>query len=186
MRFEQYLNEESTNVLGYVFLSNELNEVVSDSFLFKLQALGQKMGLKVRKSRTFQQQLSNAGSGVLDLMKIVFEYSVHADIFDTSARKKLEQEIKDKYSKVRKEDVISFIVNIDKTFLGITSIPRHILQNILGITITSYDNWQTNNDYVSLNMEKIIMVLDDMKDEENAILARKIYTNVTGKTYKRS
>lgn len=181
MRFRQYIMEEDVNILGFYYMITELNEI-SDEFLLKLQILGQKMGVKVRRSKTFHHQLSKAGKGVLHLMKLVMDYSVHADILDTDARKKLEQDIKTSFSKVKKEEVVSFIVNIDKSFLGITAIPRHIIQNLLGITITSYDNWKTNQDYVSLNMEKIIAVLNTMGDTEDLELAKRIYFNVTGKT----
>jgi len=178
MRFERYINEDF-NVLGYVFMFDNVNEV-SDEFLVKLQKLGHKMGLKVRKSRTFQEQLKRAGKGVLELMKLVFDYSIHADVMDKEARQKLEADMKTQFSKVKKEDVISFIVNIDKTFLGVTSIPRHVLQNVLGITITSYDNWESNKSYIEKNMRKIITVLGDMGDEEDLKLAKRIYNNVTG------
>lgn len=181
MRFSQHISEDKPNILGFYYMVTELNEV-TDEFLLKLQILGQKMGLKVRKSKTFFDIIGNAGKGVLHLMKLVMDYSIHADILDTPTRKKLEQDIKAQFSKVDKQDVISFIVNLDKSFLGITSIPRHILQNLLGITITSYDNWQTNQDYIELNMSKIISVLATMGDTEDLILAKRIYTNVTGKS----
>lgn len=179
MRFEKHLKEDFTNILGYAYLCGELNEV-SDTFLLKLQSLGQKVGIKVRKSKTFQDQMKNAGKGVLHLMKLVAEYSVHADVMDSVARKKLEQDMKTQFSKVRREDVVSFIVNLDKSFLGLTSIPRHVLQNVLGITITTFDNWQTDQDYVEKTMPKVIAVLKKIGDDEDVELARRIYKNISG------
>jgi len=171
MKFQQYLNEREFNILGFIYLTNEINEV-SDEFLASLQKLGQKMGIKVRKSKTFQEQLGKAGKGVLHLMKLILDYSVHADILDKEPLLQLEKDIKLQFSKVQKEDIISFIVNIDKTFLGITSIPRHIMQNILGISISTYDNFQSNHDYVYKNMTKIIATLHAMGDTDNEELAK--------------
>ena len=179
MKFKQYIDEESMNVFGYIYLTNELNEV-SDDFLLKLQSVGKKMGIKVRKSKTFQNQINKAGKGVLHLMKLVLDYSLHDDIFDIQAGKKLEQEMKSQFSKVKKEDVISFIVNIDKSFIGITSIPRHILQNVLGISITSFDNYVSDVDYIEKNMGKIISSLRDLGAKEEEIMAKRIYSNITG------
>lgn len=167
------------NILGYVFLTNELNEV-SDEFLVKLQTIGKKMGIKVRKSKTFQNQINKAGKGVIKLMKLVLDYSVHDDIFDIESGKRLEKEIKTQFGQVKKEDVISFIVNIDKSFIGITSIPRHILQNVLGISITSFDNYVTDVDYIEKNMSKIISVLSGLGADEEVVLAKRIYNNITG------
>lgn len=176
MRFNNYIKEDYTLGFYQIFGTNE----ISDELFVKLQKLGHKMGVKVRKSKTFQDQIKKAGTGVLHLMKLVADYSVHADVLDPAPRKKLESDIKSQFSKVRKEDVVSFIVNLDKSFLGLTSIPRHVLQNLLGITITSYDNWQSGVDYVKTNMEKIVSVLDDMGDEEDVRLAKRIYKNVVG------
>lgn len=180
MRFQKHINENEFNILGFIYLTDEVNEMADETFQ-KIQKLGHKMGLKVRKSKTFQNQMAKAGTGVLQLMKLVFHYAAHADIMDKVALKKVEGDIKSQFSKVKKEDVISFIVNLDKTFLGITSIPRHVLQNLLGITVTSYDNWATNQDYVEKNMQKIISVLHDMGDTEDEELAKRIYQNVIGK-----
>lgn len=181
MRFENYINEQDFNVLGFYCLFEDLNEA-SDEFIFKLQKMGQKYGVKVRKTKTFQQLIATAGKGVLKLMKLIADYSLHADIFDNAARNKLASDIKAQFGKVKKEDVIAFMVNLDKSFLGITAIPRHIVQNILGIEITSYNNWQSNADYLNKNIPKIISILHIMGDTENEKLAKQLFSNVTGKT----
>ena len=183
MKFKQYLSEEHINMMAFIYLTDEVNEI-SDELLLKLQILGKKMGLKVRKSKTFQHQLSKAGKGVLHLTKLVIDYSIHADLMDIEARKKLESDIKSAFSNVKKEDVVSFFVNIDKTFLGLTSIPRHVLQNILGISITAFDNYTSGVDYIEKNMGKIISTLHDMGETESEGLARRIYKNVTGNEIK--
>lgn len=180
MRFQSYLNEETFNILGFVYLTDEVNEA-SDEFILKLQKMGQKYGIKVRKTKTFQELMAGAGKGVLHLMKLVTDYAVSADILDPTPRKKLEADIKAQFAGMKKEDVVAFIVNLDKSFLGITAIPRHIIQNILGIEITSYNNWQSNMDYVEKNVPKIISVLHIMGDHENEALAKRIYKNITGK-----
>lgn len=183
MRFQQYLDDENPfQILEYYMIfGDQLNEMgLKDDTFLKIQALGQKMGIKVRKSKTFHLQLKKAGVGIAHLMKLVFDYSLHADIMDKDARKKLEQDIKAQFAKVNRQDVISFIVNVDKTFLGITSIPRHVMQNLLGITIATYDNWRSDQDYIKVNLEKIISVLDSMGDTEDLELAKRIYSNVTG------
>ncbi len=179
MKFQQYINEEYINVFGYAFLTNELNEV-SDEFLVKLQHIGRKMGIKVIKSKTFQKQMKGAGKGVVELMKMVLDYSIHADIFDTQSRTKLEDDMKDQLSKCKREDVVSFIINIDKSFFGITSIPRHILQNVLGVTFTAFDNYENDVVYIGRSIKKIIPMLDAVGDEEDIDLAKRIYFNVTG------
>ena len=183
MRYSEYIKEEDVNpnILGFYHMFNQLDEMLSDDTFQKLQALGFKFGIKVRRSKTFQNILAGAGKGVLELMKLVAHYSVHADVMDRAARAKLEADIKAQFAKTSREDVIAFIVNVDKTFLGLTSIPRHVLQNILGIEMSSYNNWQTNQRYVELNMEKIIGALKAMDDDENLTLARRIYKNVSGK-----
>ena len=169
--------------LGFYQMFDQLDEAISDDTFHKLQSLGFKFGIKVRRSKTFLDILGNAGKGVLELMKLVAHYSVEADLLDTKARKKLESDIKQQFSKVKREDVIAFIVNVDKTFLGLTSIPRHVLQNLLGIQITSYDNWQSHYDYIEKNMEKMIAALQTVGDEKDIILAKQIYQNVTGRAY---
>lgn len=181
MRFENYIKEEDFNVLGFFHMFDDVNEA-SDEFIFKLQKMGQKYGVKVRKTKTFQQLVAGAGKGVLRLMKLVADYAVTADILDPAPRKKLEADIKAQFSGMKKEDVIAFMVNLDKSFLGITAIPRHIVQNILGIEITSYNNWQSNADYLNKNIPKIISILHIMGDTENEKIAKQLFTNVTGKT----
>jgi len=183
MKFKNYISEMDYNILYYIYLTDEINEI-SDELLLKLETLGKNVGIKVRKSKTFQYQLANAGKGVLHLTKLIIDYSIHADILDPKARQQLENDIRSSFSKVKKEDVVSFFVNIDKTFLGITSIPRHILQNILGISVTAFDNYVSGTDYIEKNMGKIISTLHDMGETESEGLARKIYTNVTGKEIK--
>lgn len=180
MRFQKYINEDEFNILGFYCLFDGVNETSDETFA-KLQALGHKVGVRVNRTKTFQDLMGGAGKGLTNLMKLVFDYSLHADILDPAPRKKLEADIKAQFSKVRKEDVVAFMVNLDKTFLGITAIPRHILQNILGVEFTSYNNWASNHDYVRDNMRRIISVLKDMGDEESLVLAKRIYKNVTGK-----
>jgi len=180
MRFQNYIKEDDFNILGYIYLSDEINEM-SDATFLKIQAFGHKMGVKVRKTKTFQNLISGTGRGMMRLMKLVFQYSTDADILDPVPRKKLETDIKGEFGKLKKQDVIAFMVNLDKTFLGITAIPRHILQNLLGVEFTAYSNWASNHDYIEQNMEKIMSVLKDMGDEESLILAKRIYKNVTGK-----
>ena len=179
MRFQNYINEDS-NILGFYYLFDEVNEMSDETFQ-KIQALGHKMGVKVRKTKTFQNLIGTAGKGLMNLMKLVFKYSVEADILDPAPRKKLEADIKSQFAQVKKQDVIAFMVNLDKSFLGITAIPRHILQNLLGVEFTAYSNWASNHAYIEQNIQKIISVLMDMGDEENTELARRIYRNVTGK-----
>lgn len=180
MRFKQYLTEEEFNILGCYMMIDSLDESVSDETFIKLQTLGQKFGVKVRRSKTFQSVIKKTSIGVLHLMKLVLDYSIHADIMDRDVRLKLESNIKAQFSKVKQEDVISFIVNIDKTFLGITSIPRHVMQNILGITITTYDNWVSNQEYVLKTLEKVMSVLDNMGDKDNLDIIKRVYLSVKG------
>ena len=180
MRFQKHINEHDYSALAFFQIFEDLNEA-SDSFILKMQKLGHKYGIKVRKTKTFQLEMAKAGKGVLELMKLVADYAVHADILDPEPRKKLEADIKSQFSGMKKEDVIAFVVNLDKTFLGITAIPRHILQNLLGIEITSYNNWQSNAEYVEKNIPKIISVLHVMGDKENEKLAVQLYKGVTGK-----
>jgi len=181
MRFENYINEQEFSALGFYYLFDDLNEA-SDELILKLQKMGHKYGVKVRKTKTFAALMSTAGSGVLKLMKMIADYSLHADILDTPARNKLASDIKGQFSKTKKEDVVAFIVNLDKSFLGITAIPRHIIQNLLGIEITSYNNWESNHAYIEKNIIKIAGVLHTMGDTENEKLAKQIYTSVTGKS----
>ena len=182
MRFKNYINEDEENpfaVLGFYQIFDTTNEI-TDETLVKLQTLGQTMGIKVRRSKTFQEQMKKAGKGVMHLMKLDLDYSIHADIMDSKARNKLAADIKTQFSKVKKHDVISFIVNIDKSFLGLTAIPRHVLQNVLGISITSYDNWETNQDYVIKQLQKVQAVLASMKDEEDVVLIKRVIQNLGG------
>lgn len=180
MRFNQYLREDDFDILKVYYLFDDMNEMSDETFM-KLQHLGHKMGVKVRKTKTFQNLIGGAGKGMLRLLKLVLQYSLEADILDPAPRKKLEADIRAEFSKVQKQDVIAFFVNLDKSFLGITAIPRHILQNLLGVEFTAYSNWASNHDYVEQNIQKIMSVLKDMGDEQNLELATRIYKNITGK-----
>jgi hypothetical protein len=51
----------------------------------------------------------------------------------------------------------------------------------LGIEITSYNNWETNQAYIEKNVMKIISVLHTMGDHDSEKLAKQIYTNTTGR-----
>lgn len=177
MRFQNYITENEFNCIGFYQIFDELNEMSDESFQ-KLQKLGHKMGIKVSKTKTFQRIIENASKGLIELFKLLLDYSLHADILDPESLKKLVSDIKSQFSKIKKQDVIAFFVNLDKTFLGITAIPRHLLQNILGVEFTAYNNWASNHDYVEQNIEKIITVLDDMGDDENLKLAKRIYKNI--------
>jgi len=181
MRFKQHIDENEFNVLSFYHIFDDVNEMSDESFQ-KLQALGHKMGVKVRKTKTFQNLIGTAGKGMMVLLKLVLDYSIKADVLDPVPRRKLESDIKSQFGKLKKQDVIAFFVNLDKTFLGITAIPRHILQNLLGVEFTAYSNWASNYDYIEQNIQKIISVLMDMGDDENTELAKRIYRNVTGKT----
>lgn len=180
MRFQNYINEQELNILGFIYLIDNINE--NDDFVSKLQQFGNKVGIKVAKTKTFQSDLKKAGSGVLTLMKMVIDYSFHADVMDKSARNKLIQDMKSQFSKVNKQEVVAFLVNMDRTFFGITSIPRHILQNIVGVELTTYNNWKTDLNYIDTSLVKIITVLNKMGDNDNVKIAKQLYTNVVGKS----
>lgn len=179
MRLKEFLNEDSSNlnILGFLYINNNCNEV-SNEFLSKLQLLGRRMGIKITKSKTLSDLYKDASDPLREMFNDVILYSMYADVMDPQARKDLIQSIKRHFKRTNREDIISFMLNLDRMFFGITAIPRHMLQNILGVKFTSYDNWVDSRAYILRELDKIKNVLQKVGAKEEIDMVDKLYKNV--------
>lgn len=166
-RFKNYLNENNAfDCLIFV----PLDEMSDDTFK-TLKTLGSKIGIKVNKSSTIWDYLKKYGKWAEELLRFATLYAFYANT-NPQIKNELTKNIKDTLRKVNKKELMDFFMQLDKTTLSLTAIPRHVLQSVFGIQITTYQEWVDDKDYILNSIKKIKSLLKkhENKKEELEIL----------------
>lgn len=181
MRFQNYLKENDFKYFSDLLMVGEtleLNEMSKDTFN-KLKTVGNKLGLRVVKSNTLAGLLKRAGKGVDDLFRYAVLY-LYTDISDKESRKDIVKDAKKIIKQINMQNLMSFLIQMDKLTIGITAQIRHIIQSIFGIEITTYNNWENDVKYL-LNaidrMKKVLKNMDNTNDEIEIINQLEISIN---------
>lgn len=166
-RLQNYLNEQDI-LSGYIYflsMDDTLNEM-SDEHFNAIKRLGNKMGLKVSKSHSLFSLLKKFGKDVTNVISLTARYHFAR----LTRNKKKEQELKSKLdralTKTTRRDVAAFFLQLDKSSLSLTSIPRHILQSVFGLEISVYSQWKESKDYILTSLSKVEDVLGDIVDDD--------------------
>lgn len=168
MRLEKYINEYS--YLGeYLSLMESIciNEMTDDTFSV-IRRLGSKVGLKVKKSNTIFDYLKKSRRGMGELLKYASLYGM-TDIKDKETRAKLVDNMRDTLKKVNKRDVTAFFMQLDRSLLSLTSIPRHILMSLFGIEVTTFNKWIDDIEYIKKELRHVKVVLNRIGDMDKEI-----------------
>ena len=164
MRFDKYLkNNEFKYLKELICLGEyiELNEVSNETFK-EIRHLPGKMGFKVTKTDTIFSYLKRASKGVDELFRIASLYLI-TDIKDSKSRAELVRDAKKEISKLNIKEVTAFLLQLDKSSLGLTSQIRHILISVFGIEITTYNKWMEDVKFIKDELRQIKIVLKRMK-----------------------
>lgn len=170
MRFQSFINEEKyKNFTAIVVLCDDVyvNEMTDKTFN-TIKSAGSKLGLRVAKSNTLFGLLKNAGKDVDELVRLAALYMI-TDITDSKSRQDIVKDAKTIIKKVNRKNLMSFLMQLDKLTLGITSHIRHIIQSIFGVEITTYNYYKQDLDYLKTEINNIRYVLKKMGNTEKEL-----------------
>lgn len=171
MRLTNFIeeNKEYPAFEGWLyFLQNNRIDEVSDKTFEVIKSLGKKLGFKIKKTNTLFDYLKRAEREFETILRLASLYMM-TDVSDPSTRKKLLSDIKNEVKKVNKKELLAFFMQLDKSLLGTTAIPRHVLASILGIEITTYNRWLGDVDYIDKEIRHIKKVLKRMPGTDKEI-----------------
>ena len=164
-RFQNYLEidnifEDICTILKY---NKTIDEMVSLPKTFTMvEKLAKKFGLKATKTTSLISYLSKAEESVVDLFNALCYYLIASS---GNERKEALILVKSELKSVKKSDIMAFLLDVDKTMFGLSSILRSVLQGVFGIDIGHIKDWKTDIDYIITHLKKIKEVL--MKTEPN-------------------
>ena len=183
MRFQSYLKENDLSYFSNLLMVGEtieLNEMSKDTFN-KLKKVGSKLGLRIVKSNTLVDLLKKAGKGVDDIFRYAVLY-LYTDVSDSESRRELVKDARKVVKHVNIQNLMSFLMQMDKLTIGLTAQIRHIIQSIFGIEITSYNNWEDDLKYLSDAMGRMRKVLNGMGDSNDEIkIINQLEISITSK-----
>jgi hypothetical protein len=170
VRLRRHLtNNNFLNDYIMVCESLNINEMSSDTFR-KIEAIGKKLGFKVKKSKTLMDYLRSAGKGVEDLLRYATLYMM-TDVTDSKSRKELVRDAKATLKSVNKKDVAAMLIMLDKVSLGLTSHVRHVFQTVFGVELSTVNYWMDDVEYIEKELKDIRVVLNRMEGMEKEIAA---------------
>lgn len=170
MRFQSYINEgKYKNFHAIIMLCDDIyvNEMTDKTFN-TIKSAGGKLGLKVAKSNTLFGLLKSAGKDVDEIVRLAALYMI-TDITDNKSRQDIVKDAKSILKKVNIKNLMTFLFQVDKLSLGITSHLRHIMMSIFGVEITTYNYYKQDIDYLKSEINNIKQVLKRMGNTENEL-----------------
>lgn len=179
MKFYNYINENNA-LNGYIILLNyDLNEVSQESFM-TLKSLGDKLGLRLTKSRTVFSLLNKFSKNLTKIIILATKYHYYASVkHDNDRLKEIKKELDVLLSHTNRKEIMSFFAQLDASTLSLLTIPKNILQSIFGIEISTYNDWLSDKDYILTSLEKIKKVLMNIHDNNKEIeLLNKFYKSI--------
>lgn len=157
MKFDTYLNQEQIDMENIIELYQFINkDMLNEGMDF--QGILNKLGFKVSKGKGIIQILAGAS---VNVSKIVW-YTFKLYQGDEEYR----QKILDIYSKVKKEDVMDFLLKLDMLTLHTLTGPIHMLDAITGWHLSPNINKVTKD--ISYRINRVIKHLTTVKDQEPA------------------
>lgn len=164
MKFKNHLKEqeyiENFIIITELANSSEVNEMSKKTVEY-IKQLGKKFGVRVKPSESIFTYLKRFGKGMDDLFRIASLYLL-TDIKDRESRRQLEQDAKEVLKKVKKKELIAFLIQLDKLSFGLTAHFRHFFQSVLGLEIATYNKWMEDKEYIEKEVRHIKNVMKRM------------------------
>lgn len=149
--------------------SHRLNEaVVPDSVFQNIRRVGEKIGFKINKSDTVWDYIARGEKEIVEIFDLVCLYILATD---EGSKNELKIEIKQALLSVNRKRIVAFFVQLDKFTFGIVALVRRVIQNVFGVEITSYNQFQQDIDYILTHLgkvKKVLLKLDPTKEEMGA------------------
>jgi len=179
MRLKQYIKNNK-----FIYLTEllslcealEINET-SSATLKALRSVGDKLGLKVVPSDSLFDYIKRAGKGINDLLRLSAIY-LSTDITNKKLLGEITSDAKKILKKLDKREIMAFLLQLDRSTLGITSHLRHVTMSVFGVEITTYNHWLKNVDYLKKEINNMKYTLKGMKDTEEEIIALRYFENL--------
>lgn len=144
-----------------VFLEySQLNEM-SDDVFDAIKNAGNKLGIRVRKVDSFFDYLKKANKGLNDIARYAGIY-LSTDIKNKKTRQEMVKLSKDTLKRINKQEVVDFLLQLDKNTTHLTTIFRHFFQSVLGVEFTTYHEWESDLKFLqtySSDMRKVLVKL---------------------------
>ena len=163
MKFKNYLttDEYINNFIDiYCLSNNELNEMSTETFNI-IKKVGDKLGVRVKKSESIFTYLKRAGNNFNDLFRLASLYLL-TDVIDSKSRANIVKDAKDVINKLDRKELIAFLLQIDKASFGLTAHIRHVFQSIFGLEIATYNKWLEDKEYIEKELRHIKFVMNKM------------------------
>lgn len=178
-RLERYvdINDNIFKDLSDILIKE--STIVPDSVFYNIKLIGDKVGLKIKRSDTVFDYLESAGKEVAKIIGLVCQYIVTRD---KTEKETLKNTIKSEIDSVNRKRIASFFMEVDKATFGLLSIVRLVLRNIFGVEITNYKKWSKDIEYVLSKLDSIKKVLMGMNPTKEEIDAFNNFYDVVIKT----
>lgn len=163
MRFNEYLttDEYINNFINiYCLSNNELNEMSTETFNV-IKKVGDKLGVRVKKSESIFTYLKRAGKNLNDLFRLSCLYLL-TDITDNKSRDLIVKDAKEIINKIDRKELVAFLLQIDKASFGLTAHIRHIFQSVFGLEIATYNKWLEDREYIEKELRHIKSIMKKM------------------------
>ena len=179
MRLKEYIKDNKFRYLAELISLGEVLELneTSDQTLKALRSVGDKLGLKVVRSDSLFDYLKRAGKATDDLVRLASLYLL-TDISNSKFKSEIVRDAKKILKKLDKREIMAFIMQLDRSTLGITSHLRHITMSVFGVEITTYNHWLKNVDYLKNEIKNMKITLKGMQGTEDEIKALKYFENL--------
>jgi len=161
--FNEYLKKDNIFEDISLIILNE-NIGVPDSVFDNIKKVGNKIGIQIKRSDTIFDYLERAGKEVSNIIGLICKY-----IITKNGKEKddLKLKLKSDIKSVNRQRIVSFIMEIDNSFIGLSSMLKLVMRNIFGIEITNYKEWLNDVEYILTSLKKIKKVLIDMNASQD-------------------
>lgn len=179
MRLNKYLLSDSTykntELLMEILLANSkfsahrLDEMGVPASLFNyMRDAGAKMGINVKRSDSIFTYIAKVEGSIVDLFTYATLYFFATD---KNQRRELYNDMKSLITSIDKRELAAFLVQLDKSTMGLSSFIRNTLQSLFGIEIATYNKVLPELDWILKEIPKIRSALERMKADAQSFVA---------------
>lgn len=179
MRLKGYIKDNKFRYLTELISLCEVMELneTSARTLKALRTVGNKLGLKVVASDSLFDYIKRAGKNIDDLVRLAAIY-LSTDVANKKFKNEIIVDAKKILKKLDKREIMAFLMQLDRSTLGITAHLRHITMSVFGVEVTTYNHWLKNVDYLKSEIKNMKSTLKGMKDTEEEIIVLKHFENL--------
>lgn len=181
MRLEEYIKVNEFRYLSEIITLGEVMglDETSEPTYKAIKSVGEKLGLKVLKSDSLFDYLKRAGKLIDDLVRLASIYLL-TDIRNKKIKSEIVRDARKIIKKIDKKELMAFLMQLDRSTLGITAHLRHITMSIFGVEITTYNRWLKDVDYLKSeikNLKAALNRLEGVEDEKEVLKHFEIMMN---------